>query len=398
MKKIARHDCAAALLLMFGVAWLSPHALAQSTPTRYEQTDASVTYTVGWSQDSSRSWSAGSAAVSTTPGAQATFTFSGPSVNWIGGRGPWSGIARVAVDGAFVAEVDTYSKTEEIRVPMFTVNGLTNASHTLTIEATGQMNAAATSNYVVVDAFDVPGPAVSRLQETDPSVTYTAGWVQDNTLNSLVAGVTNGEIPNVSIRNWSAAAATLSTTLGAQATFTFTGTSVSWIGARGTQSGIADVFLDGSFVAEVDLYSPSEQIQQAVFTATGLADASHTLTIAVTGRQNPASQNALVVVDAFEVTSSGSNTVGAQATFTFTGTGVRWIGARGPQTGIARVFLDGAFVEDIDTYALTEGPQHTDFTATGLAAGTHTLTIQVIGKNLVSTDFWILVDAFDVIP
>ena len=430
MKKIARHDCAAALLLMFGVAWLSPHALAQSTPTRYEQTDASVTYTVGWSQDSSRSWSAGTAAVSTTPGAQATFTFSGPSVNWIGGRGPWSGIARVSVDGAFVAEVDTYSKTEEIRVPMFTVNGLTNASHTLTIGVTGQMNAAATSNYVVVDAFDVPGPAVSRLQETDPSVTYTAGWVQDNTLNSLAAGVTNGEIPNVSIRNWSAAAATLSTTLGAQATFTFTGTSVSWIGARGTQSGIADVFLDGSFVAEVDLYSPSEQIQQAVFTAAGLADASHTLTIAVTGRQNPASQNALVVVDAFEVTSSGiqiqetdpsitygpgwimgnrdkaysegtsaeSNTVGAQATFTFTGTGVRWIGARGPQTGIARVFLDGAFMQDIDTYALTEGPQHTDFTATGLAAGTHTLTIQVIGKNLVSTNFWILVDAFDVIP
>ena len=429
MKKIARHDCAAALLLMFGVAWLSPHALAQSAPTRYEQTDPSVTYTAGWSQDSSRSWSAGSAAVSTTPGAQATFTFTGPSVNWIGGRGPWAGIARVSVDGAFVAEVDAYS-SEEIRVTMFTVNGLTNASHTLTIEVTGQMNAAALSNYVVVDAFDVPGPAVSRLQETDPDVTYTAGWVQDNTLNSLAPGITNGVIPNVSLRNWSAAAATLSTTPGAQATFNFTGTAVTWIGARGTQAGIADVFLDGSLVAEVDLYSPTEQIQQAVFTAAGLADASHTLTIAVTGRQNPASQGALVVVDAFEVTSSGiqiqetdpsiaygpgwiqdnrdkaysqgssaeSNTVGAQATFTFTGTGVRWIGARGPQTGIARVFLDGAFVQDIDTYALTEGPQHTDFTATGLAAGTHTLTIQVIGKNLASTNFWILVDAFDVIP
>ncbi len=430
MKKIARRDCAAALLLMFGAAWFSPHALAQSTPTRYEQTDPSVTYTAGWSQDSSRSWSAGTAAVSTTPGAQATFTFSGPSVNWIGGRGPWAGIARVSVDGVFVAEVDTYS-SEEIRVTMFTVNGLTNASHTLTIGVTGQMNAAALSNYVVVDAFDVPGPAVSRLQETDPDVTYTAGWVQDNTLNTLAPGITNGVIPNVSLRNWSAGAAQLSTMPGAQATFNFTGTAVTWIGARGTQAGIADVFLDGSLVAEVDLYSPTEQIQQAVFTAAGLADASHTLTIAVTGRQNPASQGALVVVDAFEVTSSGiqiqetdpsiaygpgwimgnrdkaysegtsaeSQTVGAQATFTFTGTGVRWIGARGPQTGIARVFLDGAFVQDVDTYALTEGPQHTDFAATGLAAGTtHMLTIQVIGKNPLSTNFWILVDAFDVVP
>ncbi len=431
MTKIAKQTYAAGFLLMtFGLAWISPQAQAQTSPVRYEQTDPSVTYTVGWSQDATKPWSGGTAAVSTTPGAQATFAFTGPSVNWIGGRGPWSGIARVSLDGVFVSEVDTYSKTEEIRVPMYTANGLTNASHTLTIEATGRQNAAATSALIVVDAFDVPGPAVSRLQETDPDVTYTAGWVQDNTLNSLGAGITRNGTPNVSLRNWSAAAATLSTAPGAQATFTFTGTSISWIGARGTQSGIADVFLDGNFVAEVDLYSPTEQIQAAVFSAGGLADASHTLTIAVTGRQNPASQNALVVVDAFEVTSSGiqiqetdpgitygpgwimgnrdkaynqgtsaeSNTVGAQATFTFTGTGVRWIGARGPQTGIARVFLDGAFVEDIDTYALTEGPQHTDFVQTGLAAGTHTLTIQVIGKNLLSTDFWILVDAFDVIP
>ncbi len=277
MTKIAERTYAAGfLLLMFSLAWSSPQALAQSSPTRYEQTNPSVTYTSGWTEDTSRSWSGGTAAASTTPGAQATFTFTGPSVNWIGGRGPWAGIARVSLDGVLVSQVDTYSRTEEIRVPMFTANGLTNASHTLTIENTGQTNPLSTSTYVVVDAFDVPGPAVARLQETDPDVTYTAGWVQDNTLNSLAAGITNYGTPNVSLRNWSAAAATLSTMPGGQATFTFTGTSISWIGARGPQSGIADVFLDGSLVAEVDLYSATEQIQQAVFTATGLADASHT--------------------------------------------------------------------------------------------------------------------------
>jgi len=93
-----------------------------------------------------------------------------------------------------------------------------------------------------------------------------------------------------------------------------------------------------------------------------------------------------------------SNTPGAQATFTFTGTGISWIGVRGPQTGIARVFLDGALAAEIDTYAPTEGIQHTDFTRRGLAAGTHTLTIQVTGKNPASTNFWVLVDAFDVTP
>ncbi len=61
--------------------------------------------------------------------------------------------------------------------------------------------------------------------------------------------------------------------------------------------------------------------------------------------------------------------------------------------------LDGNVAADsIDTFARTEGPQHADFFASGLAAGPHTLTIQVLGKNPLSTNAWILIDAFDVIP
>src|SRR6266853_859883 len=228
--------------------------------TRYEETDPSVSYTAGWTQgDTSRTWSGGTAAFSTTPGAQATFTFTGPSVSWIGGRASVTGIARISLDGVFMTEGDTYSVTEEIRVPMFAATGLANASHTLTIEVTGRKNAAATSTLVVVDAFDVPAATISRLQETDPSVIYTAGWVQGDTLTA-----------------WSAGSAAESVTPGTQATFPFTGTAISWVGARGPQTGIARVSLDGVFVAEVDTYSATEQIQAAVFTATGLADASHT--------------------------------------------------------------------------------------------------------------------------
>jgi hypothetical protein len=384
--------------------------------TRFEQTDPSVTYTLGWEQDGGRSWSGGTAAYSTTPGAQASFTFTGPSVSWIGARGPQTGIARVFLDGVFVTEVDTYSQTEEIRVPMFAATGLADASHTLTIEVTGRKNEyyVSTSTIIVVDAFDVPAPTVSRLQETDPAVNYSADWIQGDTL-----------------RAWSARTAAVSVTPGARATFTFTGTSISWIGARGPQNGIARVLLDGVFIAEVDTYAPTEQIQAAVFTATDLADASHTLTIEVTGRKNAASASPVVIVDAFDVTSSGtrfqhtdpsvaysagwvlgnrdraysegsaaeSAAPGARATFTFTGTSVSWIGARGTITGIARVFLDGVFVDEVDTYSPTEAPQKTVFTLSGLAAGTHTLTIEVTGlKNADAGDIWILIDAFDVAP
>lgn len=381
---------------------------------RFEETDPAVSFDAGWTQgDASRSWSAGTAAVSAAAGARATFAFSGPSAVWIGGRAPETGIARLFVDGAFVADVDTYSKTEEIRVPMFTLSGLANSAHTLTIEATGAANAAATSSFVVVDAFDVPGEPVSRLQETDPDVTYAGSWAQDN-----------------SSRAWSAGAAAISTAVGAQATLSFSGNAVTWIGARGPQTGIARVFLDGQPVADVDTYAQAEQIQAAVFAASGLTDGRHTLAIVSLDQKSSASTGTIVVVDGFEVTTRGTRCQethpaiayssgwimdnrdkaysegataetripGSRATFTFNGTGVAWIGARGPQTGTARVFLDGAQVADVDTYALTEGPQHTDFSVSGLDRGTHTVTIEATGKNPASTDNWILIDAFDVIP
>jgi len=73
---------------------------------------------------SSRTVERGTAAVSTAPGAQATISFTGTSVSWIAAARPGTGIARISLDGIFLTEVDTYSKTEEIRVPMFGATGV----------------------------------------------------------------------------------------------------------------------------------------------------------------------------------------------------------------------------------------------------------------------------------
>jgi len=281
---------------------------------------------------------------------------------------------------------------------------------------TGLKNNDAVDTVVVVDAFDVPGPPVSRLQETDPAITYTTAWTAANLSPS-----------------WSGDHATMSSTAGAQATLTFNGTSISWIGYRGPDGGIARVFLDGSLAGEIDTYSPTQRVVDEIFRATGLADSSHTLTIAATGLQNNASTNAWVVVDAFDVTTPGtrfdntdwsiaytgtwnlgnrneawsygtvatSNTAGSQATFTFTGTSVSWIGRRGPTDAIARVYLDGVFVTEIDNYAPTLGLQHTILTLTGLASGSHQLTIEATGRANPATTIpfpWVVVDAFDVRP
>jgi hypothetical protein len=258
--------------------------------TRVQETDPSIVYTTGWQLNTTHSWSGGAAMYSATTGARATFTFTGTAVAWIGLRGTIAGIARVFLDGTFVADVDLYAPVEDVPAVLFTRSGLAPGSHTLTIEVTGTKNPLATHVNVAIDAFDVtssssPAPTTgTRLEQTDPRVAYSAGWIDGNTA-----------------RAWSGGTAALSTTAGAQASLGFTGRSVSWIGFRGPQAGIARVSLDGVFVAEIDMFFATEEVQAVVFTAADLADTSHTLTIEATGRKNAASTDAFVVVDAFEV-------------------------------------------------------------------------------------------------
>ena len=83
---------------------------------------------------------------------------------------------------------------------------------------------------------------------------------------------------------------------------TFTGTAVQWIGPKNTNGGIADVSIDGTQVATVDTYdSAGKEFQQILYSTSGLASGTHTLTITVTGTKDAASSADTVVVDAINV-------------------------------------------------------------------------------------------------
>jgi hypothetical protein len=88
---------------------------------------------------------------------------------------------------------------------------------------------------------------------------------------------------------------------GATATFRFTGSSVSWVTARASNRGMAEVWLDGARVATLDLYSASVQTRQVVFTRSWPASGAHTLVIRALGQKRPAATNSYVDVDAFVV-------------------------------------------------------------------------------------------------
>ena len=391
--------------------------------TRVEENNAAVTLAGAWTRsDSSWGWSGGAAMQSTTAGATAAITFVGTSIRWIGARGQGMGIASVSVDGGAARDVNLYAHpTDEVHTPIVTLSDLSAGQHTLTITVTGRKDNQALSNVVVVDAFDIqPGTTVSHWQDTNPDLKFTKGWTKSaNGFNWSGSGVSNfPELP-VTAQETQAAGETL--------TLPFRGTGIGWIGYRGPDAGIATVTIDGGAATEVDLYSTTATYQPVVFTASGLADANHTLLITSTGRKNAAASAARVVVDAFDVITPGrryeeyeksitysgvwtpdnqarvwsegetatSNVQGSTATFSFTGTSVSWIGCeKGSAGGVANVYIDGAFVKEVklnQSYPI-EGYQMTVFRADGLANGPHTLMIQVTNTD----GSYVVVDAFDV--
>jgi hypothetical protein len=257
-----------------------------SVATRFEQNDPAVSYSCPpystWYTNTYAIHSKGSAALAMIQGCQATFTFTGTTVSWIGYRDQWSGIALIYVDGVPNATLDTYAATTQPQAVLFSTSGLALSAHTLTIQATGTLNAASGGSWIWVDAFDV----IARVEQDNAAVSY-----------SCPAGATWST--NAAAYH-SGGSAALATTPGCQATFTFTRTAVSWISYRDQQSGIADVYIDGTLRTEVDTYAPSADAQDRIYTLSGLSPGSHTLTIVATGRSNPASGGAGVWVDAFE--------------------------------------------------------------------------------------------------
>lgn len=407
-------DCSTDWPVVVDAFDITPPPAVPVTAPRVEETDGSVQFTASWNQapTAGKSWSAGAAMVSETPGESVTFTFVGTSVAWIGLTG--GGSAQVFLDGALQANIDTASPLENHAV-IYRATNLAPAKHELKIVCgTGR---------IYVDAFDVG----SVFEDGHASVVYAGTWVHDNQDRAW-----SGESPNTG-----GGTASYSATTDATATFTFTGSEVRWIGYRGPLGGIADVSIDGGAPTRVDSYGPAEMLRTMLFQQTGLADTTHTLTIRVSGERNSSATNALVIIDAFEVKLpatlkqtdryqethasvtysgewqqpnpmpyrsgggiKGSDKAGARATVTFTGTGVRWVGRRFTDTGVARVYLNGALVGTIDTRAsVQEEFQAEIFNATGLPAATHTLTIEVVGPNgeaAGATVAPVWIDAFDI--
>lgn len=238
-----------------------------------EDTSASIGFN-SWAGRPDVAANGGSYRMSGTKNAAVTFkTPVTTSVTWVTRKGSDQGNATVTIDGA-PRTVDLYSASTQANASV-TFAGLPSQVHTIVVKVAGTHNAGATANNVVVDAFVV---GATTTQETARNVKYDS-WV----------GAASTSANGGSYRS--------SATLNASVSLSFTGTSVTFVTAKGSGYGKANVFIDGQLQETVDLYSATQQWKASLpyFVTSG----PHVIKVSVTGTRNGSSTSNKVVFDAF---------------------------------------------------------------------------------------------------
>lgn len=401
---VVRFEVANPLGAATPVSWMPSVAYTGPAAVTVNNNDPSVSYSAGWNyQGGLAGYLDGDADYSNTPGSTATVKFTGTGITWFGKKASDHGKADVRVcDGAGancgpVTTVDTYSATAATQQALYASGVLSYGEHTLKI--TIDSATSGSDRYVDIDSFTEAG---TNVNDADASVRYSSGWTYRQGLDGYYDSDAH-----------------VSDRAGSSASVSFDGTGITWIGST-ADTGRASVVVcqpNGTTCAAPVTVTPNQSLsdtQQPIYTVSGLSDGPHILKITVLAGS---ARNAGITLDGFSInhaprlgdndstiaydsnwayTSKAgyldndahfSGTTGATVTVPFTGTGIQWIGGTAHDHGQADVAICDATgtacgtPKLIDTYSANAAAQQDLFDATGLAYGTHTLKITVLGTS-----------------
>ncbi len=251
--------------------------------------------------------------------------------------------------------------------------------------------------------------STSVIDDRDAGITYSGSWSLHTADNDHLG------------------TSTYTTSSGAYAEYSFTGTAVKWYGVKGDDHGKADVYIDGTFDETIDEYSASRQDVALLYSKTGLAaNTQHTIKIVQRSDKNASSSGYYTEMDAIEyqtgtrvddqsgsITYSGSwnNTTGPlymngtgkyttssgdYAQYTFSGTKISLYGVMGSDHGKVDIYLDTVFQTTVDLYQNRWTAGTLLYSATGLSNTSHTIKMVVRSdKNAASSGYFAEVDAFE---
>jgi hypothetical protein len=161
------------------------------------------------------------------------------------------------------------------------------------IEITGDT----TLNYF---AIDLAGNTSSKLTQVYTIIMPVTGWVEENHPALRLSGLWT-PFENSSYSGG------VSLVGGESVELNFEGVGIRWIASTSENYGLADVYIDGVYFNEVNLYSPEVHYQNVVFEAKGLVEGVHTIMIVKKGiLGHPNGKDATINVDAFEVLATSS--------------------------------------------------------------------------------------------
>jgi cell wall-associated NlpC family hydrolase len=258
-------------------------AVADGTPARYQDTDKNVLWTGLWGNTATTSASGGCFR-SVDKAGSAALTFKGTSVAWVAAKAPGSGIGHVTLDGVDQGNVDLYGASTVYGQTVWSIDGLADGTHTLSVEWTGTKNAASNGSTINVDAFDVAGTLVTpagltRHEQTDSHLIWAGTWEPFTNSAASSAGYKRADT-------------------AASVTAHFNGTYLSWVATAGTTLSKAQVSLDGGPAQTVDLARSTAVYQQSVWATGVVAAGDHTVVISWDASN---ASGKYVSVDAFDV-------------------------------------------------------------------------------------------------
>ena len=251
----------------------SCQASAASSTTRIEENDASIQYSGTWYTNPSSANSGGSAALTNFLGARATVTFNGTGFTWYGVADPWSGVARLYLDGT-LSTVDTYGATTEYQHVLFTARGLAPGPHTVSIEVAHMRDSNAMGSWIWLDYFAIENgsgvtggitASAGRIEQNDPALIYSGTWFLNT--NPIQSGGT--------------AALAVDPNSSVTINFTRNRNPLDRLSRRVVRN--CKIYLDGSVKDVVDTYLSPDQAQATIYSFEGLPMGNHTLTITATG-------------------------------------------------------------------------------------------------------------------
>ena len=203
-------------------------------------------------------------------GAAAAYRFTGKKVTWFTTTGPTQGRAKVYVDGVLRARVNNWSAATTWHVAR-TVKGLRAGT-------TSCASSSPAPRAPPAAAPRSPSTPCGSMPRRSSSRRRLPGW-----RTAAVSKASGGRYAVEHLK-------------GASTSFSFAGTSVTWLTSRGPTMGRAKVYVDGVLKATVDNYAA--RLRWGVRrTVTGLSQGTHTVTVVVSGAKRRASTGTDVVVD-----------------------------------------------------------------------------------------------------